>query len=359
MSNQKEVEKQALKNEILRHYPALSEDSLSERELTLAEVKAMPAREYYWHSIYNSKNVELALSEQSRKAAGQEQAQKNRVRDFWDLSDTNKRTERANEIGQIGLQFEKLFPQFVSVEENTAQLLTFIKAQGETVSVETLSRAYQNLCAQGLIWVTPENCGLEGSEAIRGKVLTSRPDFYKMLEPVKILSDSEKEQQRIAKLSAAEWEKEHPRQAVMTQFEIYRRKSVVSDFEKRHPEFDANPDCWQILMDWYEEYKETSEGRGVQFGIPMLELAFIQCYSKLAEGDFFWSEAPSKPVSYGITTITDHRKPHIPEIERNVEIRELETPKRFSLNEILSWDSQTMVKMMQLYPELEKQIDNM
>ena len=350
-NSQKEVEKQALKNEILRNHPTLSEDSLSERELTLAEVKAMPAREYYWHSIYNSKNVELALSEQSRKQAGQEQLQKNNFRQFWNDApeDTKKRVQIA---GQVGYEFQNLYPQFVSCEENTTQIVNFIKDSGEVFSLGAVIRAYQNLCARGLIWVTPENAGLEGSEAVRGRLLTNRPDFYKLLEPVKVLSDSEKEQQRVAGLSADEYAAEFLQKDELPPIIQRRIESDIREFCLNHPTYDPSPEGKEILLSWIRR-------QGLHVCHDSLEASWLANQEKLHAANCIFDSGPSIPVRYNASILVDHRKPHIPEIERSVVIREPESAKRFSMADILSWDSATMVKMMQLYPDLQKQIDNM
>jgi hypothetical protein len=184
MSNQREVEMIALKIQILNS-TNVPESSLCERELTLAEVRAMSAREYYFHSIYNSKNVELALSEPSRKQAGQEQLHKNEFRRFWNSAkeDTANRVQIA---GNVAYEFQQLFPQMAAVEENTTAIVKLIQERGEVFSLQSVIAAYQTLCSQGQLWICPENCGLEGSELVRGKMLTSIRGWERVLEPVRM-----------------------------------------------------------------------------------------------------------------------------------------------------------------------------
>jgi hypothetical protein len=294
--------------------------------------------------------VNFILLSPSRKAAGQEQAKKNRARDWWSATDGVGLQQRATAANNIGSQFQKLFPQFASIEENTTQLVDFIKSKGEIFSLEAVIDAYQALCSQGLIWVTPENCGLEGSEMIRGKVLTSRTDFYKILEAVKVLSDEEKEQERVAGLSADSYASEFLQKDEVPTVIQRRIESDIREFCSNHRNYDPTPEGKEILLSWIRD-------QGLHVCHDSLEASWAANQEKLHAANCIFDEGPSIPVRYNASTLVDHRKSYIPPVEREVTLEPSPTVKRVDMDKLLALPADEFQRVVNGTPGLRELLD--
>ncbi len=317
-------------------------------ELSISFMQNCHSKVNLYLSLVRPEDVDATYNKPARIEAGKEQAKKNRARQWWNLDGAT----RVQEAGKIAGEFQQLFPQFASIEENTVQIVNFIKSQDEIFSLENVISAYQTLCSQGLIWVTPENCGLVGGEAVRGKMLTSIRNWQQVLEPVKILSNEEKEQQRIAGLDSESYRREFLPKDDVPALILKRIESDIRQFCKQHPEYDPTPEGRTILTNWIKE-------QGLPVGHDSLEAAYAATKEQLHQANSIFDSGPSIPVRYNASTLVDHRKPVIPATQREVIIKEPDSVKRFSLQEILAWDSATMQKMLNQFPYLENQINNM
>jgi hypothetical protein len=342
LNHQEEV----LRQEILARKLATPEQL--DGELTIPFMENCSSKVNLYLSLVRPEDVENAYNKPARIEAGKEQAKKNRARQWW----SGDGTTRVQEAGKIAGEFQKLYPQFASIEENTAQIVNFIKSRGEIFSLEAVIGAYQTLCSQGLIWVTPENCGLEGSEMIRGKVLTSRTDFYKILEPVKVLSDEEKEQQRVTGLSADEYAAEFLPEPISRR-EIQHNQKEGAEFEKRHQEIDFDvADVWQTILDALSE-----ENLGIRFNDLEYIIRNPKLIQKLQEMNAFWTVTPSTEYHAGVSSLVDHRKPHIPSIARPITLDPPESPKRIDMDKLLALPADEFQRVVNGTPGLRELLD--
>jgi hypothetical protein len=346
MKNQDAIELE-LRKELIAW--GTSEESLTQRPVTKRELLAMRSREYLWHSHYNSKNVDLALSEQSRKQQGQEQLQKNEFRKFWNSAkeDTANRVQIAS---NVAYEFQQLYPQMASVEENTTAIVKLIQERGEVFSLQSVIAAYQTLCSQGQLWICPENCGLVGSELVRGKMLTSIKRWERVLEPVKVLTDSEKEQQRIAGLDSESYRREFLPKDDVPALILKRIESDIRQFCKQHPEYDPTPEGRTILTNWIKE-------QGLPVGHDSLEAAYAACKEQLHQANSIFDSGPSIPVRYNASTLTDHRKPAIPEIQREVTLEPAPTIKRVDMEKLLALPADEFQRVVNGTPGLRELLD--
>ena len=166
------MNQEELRNKIIYRRLAPAE-SLCVRTLDIEEIKKMDSLVYRFHELFNTENLQAAIDKPKQIAAGRDQLQKNRAREFWTATDDKSKQQRLDIAIDVANQFQELFPQFVSTgtqaDENTAAIVKLIKERQESFSLGSVIRAYQTLCSQGLIWVCPEQCGLEGSEALEGR----------------------------------------------------------------------------------------------------------------------------------------------------------------------------------------------
>jgi hypothetical protein len=330
-----------LRNKIIYRRLATPE-SLCQRPLDLSEIKKMDSLVYRYHELFNIDNLQAAIDKPAQIAAGREQLQKNRARDFWTATDDATRKRRAQTAMEVGEQFQQMFPQFLSCEENTTAIVNLIKERQETFNLESVIRAYQTLCAAGLILVTPENVGLSGSEAVKGKMLTSIPNWERVLEPVQVLTESEREQVRIANLTSDQYQAEFLQKDETPALILRRIESDIREFCKKHPEYDPTPEGKEILLSWIKE-------QGLHVCHDSLEAAWSANQEKLHAANCIFDSGPSIAVKYGASTLIDHRKPAIPSIERPVVIKEPETPKRWSRRDILDMTAQEYQDNLQRY----------
>jgi hypothetical protein len=342
----------ALRQEILAR--RMASEELLDGELSIEFMNACSSKVNRYLDLVRPNDVAAAYNRPQQIIANKKVLEHHEFRKFWQNTkeDVQTRLKIANDVAT---EFQQMFPQFFSCEESTTAIVRLIQERGQVFGLDTVISAYQSLCSQGLILVTPENCGLEGSEAVKGKMLMSLPNWERVLEPVHQLSDEEKERQRVANLSADQYKREFlPVDDTLPPIIQKRIEADILGFTKAHPEYDADNGTVgrDILVSWIRE-------QGMPINRDSLEMSYKANYEALRAADCIFDEAPGIPVRAGVSTLIDHRKPAIPTNERSVVIREPESPKRFSLQEILSWDSATMLRMMQLYPHLQNQIDNM
>lgn len=317
-------------------------------ELSISFMQNCHSKVNLYLSLVRPEDVDAAYNKPARIEAGKEQAKKNEFRKFWNNTQEDVHA-RVQVAGEVGMQFQNLFPQFLSCEENTTQIVELLKQRGQLFNLENVISAYQTL-APHTLWITPENCGLEGSEAVRGKMLTSIKGWERVLEPVRVLSDSEKEQQRIAGLSADEYAAEFLQKDELPPLIQRRIESDIREFCANHPNYDPLPAGKEILLSWIRE-------QGLHVCHDSLEASWAANKEKLHAANCVFDEGPSIPVHYNASTLIDHRKPSIPQPVREITLEPAPTAKRVDMEKLLALPADEFRRVVNGTPGLREMLD--
>jgi hypothetical protein len=357
MTNQREVQKLALKLQILNADSRISEDDFIEgKEISIEEIRKLPARLYYWKSLYDSASIDKALEREARKASGRLEIERNKAQRFWQNPDAAD-PQLVQQLAEAGDVFADQHPAFIQVRSNLQEMGLELSNQNLIPILENLNKVYRDLLLATPPRLTlavenmpnaPTDAPAEASGVVLQRWIRELPE---LLDPVIPLTEEEQESRRIANLSSEDFKKEFMPQGISKrEYDHNRRESA--EFERRHQEIDFDvPEVWQAIADAL-----TEENLGVRYNDLEYIIRTPKLIARLQEMNAFWSTTPATEYKSGISSLIDRRVQKAPLPSAPVEIREL--PKRWTRKQILDMSSQQYAEALATFgPEFERAVN--
>jgi hypothetical protein len=260
------------------------------RALTEEEFQGMSVDLQEWHLLANPKAIQkldAQVAEKEAEAARRDDADADR---FWGRANQ----EEINSALEMAARFCRKYPQFVQVEDNTRQMLEWLKAHRRSrPEMPDFEEGFAALARAGAISVDLSKIG-EGDKIISGYELRVSPILWKILAPV-TLTKADKEKREIDAMSADEFLKASPvlhETRVSPIFKAQFQKAVAT-LASFHPEFDRSDSNNAILLEWVAKNQA-----GMPFTATNLLAAFEACRDRL--------DLKSNVASHGATRVVDY-----------------------------------------------------
>jgi hypothetical protein len=339
MENQRDVQKLALKLQILNSDSRITEADFTEgQDYTIQQIRQMPARLYYWKSLYDSAAIDKALEREANKASGRLEIERNKAQRFWENPNADPQQVQAcfNASETFISQNPAFDPTSALNRREMGAELSRLKLIPTTP--EVLQSCYQSLALAGRLELIIEN----DPRAPRTAPSTPTTGVYlqrwirelpELLEPIVAASAEELEAARVQALSSEDFKREFM-PAPITQREYSHNRRESAEFEKRHQEIDFDVEgVWQAIADAL-----TDEGLGVRYNDLEYIIRTPKLIARLQEMNAFWTTTPATEYKSGISSLIDRRVEKAPLPSQPVEIREL--PRRWTRRQILDMSSQ-------------------
>jgi hypothetical protein len=346
-------EESILRQEILARKLA-TEDQL-DGELSIPFMNTCNSKVNRYLSLVRPADVVAAYDKPNRIEEGKKQIQKSKAQQWWSAPTDEDIKARLNDARTVSDEFGKLFPWFCSVHENTGQIVSFLKTNHQIFNLENLINAYQALALEGKIAIVVENYPGAPSDAPAEPVSGRLAQLWirripELLEPYTPKSEAELAKEKIKHLSADEFKAEYLDKPDIPPMIARRIESDIREFCTRHRNYDPSEEGKDILLSWIRE-------QGLRFGHDSLELSWRANQEQLRSAGCVIDEGPSIPVSYGQSTLTDHRKPYIPPVERPITLEPSPQIKRIDMEKLLALPADEFRRVVNGTPGLRELLD--
>jgi hypothetical protein len=261
------------------------------RALTEEEFQGMAVDLQEWHLLANPKAIQkldAQVAEKKAEAARRDDADADR---FWGRANQ----EEINSALEMAARFCRKYPQFVQVEDNTTQMLEWLKSHRRAKpQMEDFEEAFAALSRAGSISVDLSKIPGENGGVISGYELRTSPIFWKILAPV-TLTKAEKERQAISKMSADDFLRATPELHEKRISPIFKAQfdKAVATLESFHPEYERTDSNNKILLDYIGKHQA-----GLPFDSTQLLAAFDAVKDQL--------DLKSNVASHGATRVVEY-----------------------------------------------------
>jgi hypothetical protein len=260
------------------------------RALTEGDFQGMSVDLQEWHLLANPKAIQkldAQVAEKDAEAARRDDADADR---FWGRANQ----EEINSALEMAARFCRKYPQFVQVEDNTRQMLEWLKAHRRSrPEMPDFEEGFAALARAGAISVDLSKIG-EGDKIISGYELRVSPVLWKILTPV-TLTKAKKEKRAIDAMSAEEYKRATPELHETRISPIFQAQftKAAATLESFRPDYQPSEKNTKILLDYIAKNQS-----GMPFDTTRLLAAFDAVKDQL--------DLKSNVASYGATQVTEY-----------------------------------------------------
>jgi hypothetical protein len=261
------------------------------RPLTEEEFRGMTPDLQEWQLLANGNAVQkldAEIATRKAEAARIDDADADR---FWGRASQ----EEVNATLEMAAKFCRKYPQFVQAEENTQQVVEWLKAHRlAKPTMSDFENAFAALCRAGSISIDLSKIPGENGGIISGYELRVSPILWKILTPV-TLTKAEQEKQAISKMSADDFLRATPELHEKRISPIFKAQfdKAVATLESFHPEYQRTDANNKILLDHIGKHQA-----GLPFDSTQLLAAFDAVKDQL--------ELKSIVASHGATRVVEY-----------------------------------------------------
>ena len=261
------------------------------RPLTEEEFRGMTPDLQEWQLLANGNAVQKLDAEISKREAEAARIDDADADRFWGRASQ----EEVNATLEMAAKFCRKYPQFVQAEENTQQIVEWLKAHRlAKPTMSAFENAFAALCRAGSISIDLSKIPGENGGIISGYELRVSPVLWKILTPV-TLTKAEKEKQAVSKMSASDFLKASPELHETRISPVFRAQftKAAATLESFRPAYQSTENNTKILLD----YIATNQS-GMPFDTTRLLAAYDAVKDQL--------ELRSNVASYGATQVTEY-----------------------------------------------------
>jgi hypothetical protein len=261
------------------------------RPLTEEEFRGMTPDLQEWQLLANGNAVQKLDAEIAKREAEAARIDDADADRFWGRASQ----EEVNATLEMAAKFCRKYPQCVQAEENTQQVVEWLKAHRlAKPTMSDFENAFAALCRAGSISIDLGKIPGENGGIISGYELRVSPILWKILTPV-TLTKAEQEKREINTMSADDFLRATPELHEKRISPIFKAQfdKAVATLESFHPEYKRTENNTRVLLNYIGTHQN-----GLPFDATQLLAAFGAVKDQL--------DLKSNVASHGATRVVEY-----------------------------------------------------